>query len=274
LSQQIRALEAELGGELIERLPRALRLTPAGEAFLPKARAAVRAADDAAALARQAIAAGPGNVCLAVTPAVAPRLIADALLRSAADRGDRVVRWHEYESQARVEEKVADNGVGTIGLGIRPVEWTGPMVALGRDDFVIAAPPGDELAHAGEEVPLGALADRLWIGIDRDERDPVAAAFAAAGFVPREPYETTRPAAALGLVAAGLGVALVPRSAIFGGPAVAVVELEDSPQQELIAFADRPWSAAALDFLAALIGVMTPTPDAPAAMRRLPPGGR
>src|SRR5207245_806629 len=50
LSQQIRRLERELGGELIERLPRGIRLTAAGNAFLPQAEAAVRGAGRAARL--------------------------------------------------------------------------------------------------------------------------------------------------------------------------------------------------------------------------------
>jgi DNA-binding transcriptional LysR family regulator len=41
LSQQIGALEAELGGPLLERMPRGVRLTMAGQSFLPEARAAI-----------------------------------------------------------------------------------------------------------------------------------------------------------------------------------------------------------------------------------------
>src|SRR5882672_222310 len=52
LSQQIKSLEAELGGQLLERLPTGVRLTAAGQAFLPEARAAVRHADRAAQQAR------------------------------------------------------------------------------------------------------------------------------------------------------------------------------------------------------------------------------
>ena len=55
LSQQIQALEAELGGRLIERLPHGIRLTPAGRAFLPEARATVLAAERAQRAARGAL---------------------------------------------------------------------------------------------------------------------------------------------------------------------------------------------------------------------------
>src|SRR3990170_4200057 len=60
LSHQIRALERSVGGELIERLPQGLQLTPMGRAFLPHATAAVHAADEALRAAREVgeIAAG------------------------------------------------------------------------------------------------------------------------------------------------------------------------------------------------------------------------
>src|SRR5262249_62039593 len=54
VSQQIAALEAQLGAPLIERLPRRLRLTPAGEALLPYAEQILALADEAAEAARAA----------------------------------------------------------------------------------------------------------------------------------------------------------------------------------------------------------------------------
>src|SRR5919204_6140091 len=65
LSQQIRALEADLGGELIERLPRGIRLTAAGKAFIPEAQAAVRAAERAGVAARMALGLQAGELELA-----------------------------------------------------------------------------------------------------------------------------------------------------------------------------------------------------------------
>src|ERR671936_411415 len=75
LSQHIRRRERELGGELIERLPRGIRLTAAGNAFLPQAEAAVRAADRAAASARAALGleAGELEVAILLSIAVGPR---------------------------------------------------------------------------------------------------------------------------------------------------------------------------------------------------------
>src|SRR5918998_5386847 len=55
LSQQVRLLEQEVGGELLERLPRSVRLTAAGKAFLPHAQTAVRAAARAQHAARSAL---------------------------------------------------------------------------------------------------------------------------------------------------------------------------------------------------------------------------
>src|SRR5258707_9907231 len=55
LSQQIGALERELGGLLLERLPRGVRLTMAGQSFLPEARAAISHASPARRSARMAL---------------------------------------------------------------------------------------------------------------------------------------------------------------------------------------------------------------------------
>jgi DNA-binding transcriptional LysR family regulator len=244
LSQQVRALEAELGGDLVERLPRGVRLTSAGTALLPKARAALHAADQAAGLARRAIVDGPGNVCLAVAPAMPAAWVTDAVVTVARQAPERRVRWHDYASQGLVEEKVRGNGVGSIGLGLRPNDWSGPEIALGSDPYVLAV-----------------AAD-----------DPLAAAFAAAGFLPDERYEIAGARAALALVSAGLGVAVVPSSVVaLEHAAVSVVAIEDAPRRELYAFGDASWPDAALDVVEALVACSAAGAVAPATSRQALP---
>lgn len=80
-------------------------------------------------------------------------------------------------------------------------------------------------------VPVAALAERTFVAIgERDERDPLAAMFASAGFLPDERYELSGVEPALTLVAAGLAVAVVPRAAVPSTAPVAVIELEDAPR--------------------------------------------
>src|SRR2546429_9219358 len=71
LSQQIKSLERELGGPLLERLPTGVRLTAAGKAFLPGARAAVTNAERARRDARSALGLEAGEPRVATGAPVA-----------------------------------------------------------------------------------------------------------------------------------------------------------------------------------------------------------
>src|SRR6266436_9477991 len=71
LSQQIGALEAELGGPLLERLPRGVRLTMAGQNFLPEARAATSHANRARRSVRVALGAESGQLEIAALTSAA-----------------------------------------------------------------------------------------------------------------------------------------------------------------------------------------------------------
>src|SRR3989441_1898423 len=71
LSQQIKSLEHELGGPLLERLPTGVRLTAAGKAFLPEARAAVAHAERARRHARSALGLEAGEIQVATVTSVA-----------------------------------------------------------------------------------------------------------------------------------------------------------------------------------------------------------
>src|SRR6185312_17286126 len=71
LSQQIKSLEHELGGPLLERLPTGVRLTAAGKGFLPEARAAVAHAERARRNARSALGLEAGEIEVATVTSVA-----------------------------------------------------------------------------------------------------------------------------------------------------------------------------------------------------------
>src|SRR3954453_4468742 len=75
LSQHIRALEAELGGLLFERLPCGASLTPAGRSLLPEARAAVRAVERGRQSARAALAVEAGELEVATVLSMAVGLL-------------------------------------------------------------------------------------------------------------------------------------------------------------------------------------------------------
>src|SRR5215475_12608419 len=75
LSHQLKALERHVGGELVERLPRGVRLTAMGRAFLPHAERAVRCAGQAERAARAAAGAEGGELHVAAVHAIASGLL-------------------------------------------------------------------------------------------------------------------------------------------------------------------------------------------------------
>ncbi|MFF3243904.1 LysR substrate-binding domain-containing protein [Streptomyces sp. NPDC002870] len=187
LSHQVRALERDTGGPLLERLPRAVRLTPMGRAMLPHARAALADAERARTAARRAVGLDGGG---AHTEA-----LVDAMTAGRAD----------------------------LAVGPAPRSWDGPVRELGTEEFVVVV-ADDDPAATGEpgRVALAALADRDWVHYAPGNglAEVLDQACAAAGFQPRTAVRTEQTAAAPLLAAAGLGRALVPANIVppgFGG---------------------------------------------------------
>ncbi|MER3409862.1 MAG: LysR family transcriptional regulator, partial [Thermoleophilia bacterium] len=158
LSQQIRSLEARLGGPLIERLPRGVRLTAAGRALLPEAQAAVRAADRARAAARRALGLETGELEVATLLSLTVGILPQAIGRWHERFPGIAIRMIEYTHRSLLEEDVR-NGVGDIALGPRPRAWPGAVEPLGYEELVVVLPRSDPLANRGQ-VRLEALADR------------------------------------------------------------------------------------------------------------------
>jgi DNA-binding transcriptional LysR family regulator len=243
LSQQIRALEAEIGGALVERLPRGVRPTPAGEALLPAARAALAATERARRSARMVLGLEAGELEIATVGTVAIGLLPPILRRWRARHPARTIRLHEHRDGPALAEAVAHGGAD-LGIGPRPDEWSGPLEPLGAEEFVVVLPPGDPLRDDDQPVALAALADRDWVLFERGHAlaQLTEALCAAEGFTPRAAVRTAQIAAVPALAAAGLGPALVPVNIVAAPQRRATRSLDPPRSRELCAFTRAEWS--------------------------------
>jgi DNA-binding transcriptional LysR family regulator len=216
LSHQMRALEHGLGGPLLERLPRTVRLTPMGRAMLPHARAALADAERARCAARLASGTTAGELQVATVYSMSLGVLPPALRVWRRDRPGVDVRLIEFRHADELREAMAA-GEADVALGPLPSPWPGPVRELGVEEFVVVLPAdgASEESSAGV-VDLATLADCAWVHYAPGNglAELVDAACAAAGFRPRAAVRTEQTAAAPILAAAGLGPALVPANVL------------------------------------------------------------
>lgn len=241
LSQQIRVLESELGGDLLERLPRSVRLTAAGRAFLPHAQAAVLAAQRAAGTARKAFQLELGELHVCTVRSITAGLLPD-IVRKWHDRyPGTIVRLHEFPHRSLSEEAVRDS-LGDLGIGPPPVDWDGPVETLGWEEFVVVIPRTDPLASE-DSIPLAALAEHEWVGFPEDHglNEILVGACSNADFEPRRAVETSQVETATRLAAAGIGPTLVPENIIPKELDAAVLHLDPPMGRHLTIFTRDEW---------------------------------
>ncbi len=215
LSRQIQLLEHILEVQLFERSSRSVRLTRAGAGFLPEARRLLRLADAAALAARRTALGEAGSLALGFTAASGydflPRLI--TAFRAEAPGVDLVLK--EMVSADQVEALIA----GRIDAGlVRPPfsrrEFQSLCVV--REEMMLALPSAHPLAEAAA-VAISDLDRQPVIAYSPYEAryfyDLLAGIFATAGVTPVHVQHISQIHSILGLVRAGLGLALVPRAA-------------------------------------------------------------
>jgi DNA-binding transcriptional LysR family regulator len=211
LSQQIRALEAEVGGVLLDRTPRQVRLTPAGKALIGDAQAAVTSAHRAVRAARRAVQAVPEVLTLATVQSLAVAALPETIMRWHESRPEVSIRIHELASRDRVAAAVRQ-GHADLGIGPLPSDWAGAHVELGWEQLILVLPMSDPLSHAEQPIELGLLARHEWV-LYKDGHglgEQVLAACRAAGYEPQCAVRTAQVEAAARLAAAGIGPSLVP----------------------------------------------------------------
>ncbi|MEV7318903.1 LysR substrate-binding domain-containing protein [Streptomyces sp. NPDC093970] len=241
VSQQMKALETSVGTPLLVRNGREMRLTQAGEALVRHASgilAGLTAAEEEVA----AIAGlRAGRVRLVSFPSGSSTLVPTALAALRAAHPGTRVSLEEAEPPNSVELLRA--GDCDIALAFRyegaagAEEWDDLVVRpLLTDRLIGLLPERHRLARA-ESVALGDLAGEPWIAGCPRCRGQLVQACESAGFTPRIDFATDDYPAVIGLVGAGLGVAMLPRLAIESvrPKGARTVALEPAVVREIVA---------------------------------------
>jgi DNA-binding transcriptional LysR family regulator len=223
LSRQLQKLQEELGIDLFERQGRGLRLTTAGRSWLAEARALLARAERAAAFAT-ALARGQSESLVIgfVQSAIWSSLVPSAVQKLRRARPDAYLTLRALRS---AEQAMAlHRGELDVGIAHRaPDDGSLESILLLDEPLQLVLPRGHRLAdrkrigpddlHGEEFVALGGAAST-------DHHERLLAACGKAGFVPRIAIEAHQFATVLGLVEAGMGVALVQHSARRAGARV------------------------------------------------------
>ena len=233
LSQQIKRLEAEVGATLFVRTTRNVRLSVAGEALRPHA---LRALEEVRAGSLAAVRASRGEVghlTVAFIETAAAALVPSAVRRFRAERPDVGLTLSELAVGAQLEGLRS----GSIDVGIvRPPAHSQDLVveSVAEESLLAAVPLAHPLASR-QRISAAALTGEPLVALSREVvpglYDQVVALLAEHGSAARLTQAATSIQAVLGLVAAGLGIALLPTSVrSLSRDGVAFVALAPSPR--------------------------------------------
>ena len=213
VSAQIARLERELGEQLLDRTRRQVRLTAAGEAVLPYARAALGAVVNARLAVDELVAFVRGTVAVGTVTSHnvdLPTLLAD--FRSAhpaveitlsTDNSDRLIE--------HVHSGVLDVAIISVGSDEVP---PGLKIEIVTDEAIEAVVSHDDPWADRATISLSTLLQRplIVLPVGAGIRAQLDNACAAAGFTPRIAIEASTPIALAEFAERGLGVAIVPQS--------------------------------------------------------------
>lgn len=221
VSRRIATLEQQAGGPLFDRLPRGVRLSPAGHALH---RHAVDVLDRLERAERElaVLHAGHGGLLHVGAFATANIALVPRALRALQEARPEVEVVAVEGPTEALMHRLAD---GSLDLAVVSDYPSGLPSADGvtttklcDDELFVALPRGHRLAYTAT-VDLRELRDEAWLqGAYGDRPTLLADACARAGFTPRKVIRITEWTGKFGYVAAGLGVALVPSLAAWAVP--------------------------------------------------------
>jgi DNA-binding transcriptional LysR family regulator len=247
VSQQVRKLEIELGVDLLRRNRQSVTLTAAGVTFLDEARRTLRQAEAATRAARQASEGSRGRLHIGYPPGPLPLRLAETVTRFAA----RFPFVEVAPETVPARQAVSDVRSGRLDVAVVGLPILAPALTITAlsEEQVVAAVPHRHPLSGGRELDLRQLAETPLIVLPRADNpafhDTVLAACRSTDVAPTivESAESGVDHAML-LVAAGLGVAVLPEAAMrYEAPAVSflpVTRPQLAAQMGLIARPDDP----------------------------------
>lgn len=214
LSHQILSLEKELGTQVVERLPRGVRPTPAGRAAAQEARSALHHAALAVTIGRKVGRGEAGLLRIATAETMTPWLLTRAIREWRLLHPEVDFELSEFTSADRMDEFM-NAGHADLIVGPRPTETSHHVELLGREEMVVVASGTHPFADL-PSVGIAALANEPFIHyVPENGLSVWVDKLMAEHKVTLNPVLRTRsPRTAAGLAAADIGVTIVPVSAL------------------------------------------------------------
>ncbi|MBY8863792.1 LysR family transcriptional regulator [Nocardia sp. CA2R105] len=265
VSQQIAALERSVGVQLVERSTRGVRLTAAGHILLE---GAVAVASEVRAVERRLAefrAEGPSSLTVVAFPSAGEVLLAPALTDLTADAHQpadiTVVEAEPDDALAAVRHGEADLAlVYHFHTPEPPRNWSdlagpGEYQHLMSDELRLVVPADHNLAGRSS-ASITAFAHERWIHAWGEPGSVLDTLAAVHGFRPEVACRSSDYRFMCALVAAGVGIALVPHLALAGIPGTSDLAIDTLPKRFVgIYMPIRPWRHGAAQRLAAALEI-------------------
>ena len=251
LTQQVKALETELGVALLDRSAYRIELTDAGRIFATEAARILGDARSAVQAARRAATGASGRVRVGFTESASFNSLVTSTLRGFRSGYPAVEVSLEEHPSTELIEALREGRLDAAFVRPPLPSQRGLTLDLLESEPLVAAVPSGHALAGRREVELGALAGETFILYPRAVRpglaDTVIAACEAAGFLPKVGQYAPQLSSTINLVAASLGISIVPDSMrCLQAHAVTYLPLRGEPLHALLGIAYRTQESASV----------------------------
>ncbi|MFI9272266.1 LysR family transcriptional regulator [Kitasatospora sp. NPDC052896] len=250
LSHQIAALERELGTPVVERMTRGIRVTAAGRAAAEEAKLALEAAERAVQVGRRVGEGLGGRLRIACAETMTAWLLVPVLRQWRTKWPQVSLDLQEFSSADRMVEELMADGTDLV-VGPEPTATTAHVEVLGQEEVVIVSSPNHAFADR-DSVKVSDLAGEPFVHYDATNGMGAWVDEFVADYGTRLDVvlRTRSPRTAAQLAGAGMGVTIVPVSALAGRFSATVRRMEPRVHRDILAITLTPSDALVRRFVA------------------------